>query len=122
MNDKGTVRFDKVKFLKGAETRILQVQTQEKSSGAPVSGAVEVPILTEDNYADVLDGYKNAMSLAQLQLDTYAMNWRRMQLVEDPAKITRKAIADKLSGLSAEALAKIDADILAIISGGVSKK
>lgn len=121
MEDKGVVRFDKVKFPKGCEVSALKVQTQEKG-GSPVEGGVEVPVLTEDNHIAVLDGYKSAVALAQLQLDTYAMNWRRMQLVEDPVKVVRKAIAQKLAGLSAEALQKVDADILAIIGKGVSEE
>ncbi len=116
MEDKGTVRFDKVKFPKGSEISVLKVQTQEKG-GTPVEGSVEVPVLTEDNHVEVLKGYKDAMSLAQLQLGTYASNWRRMQLVEDPIKATKKAIAEKLSGLSAEALHKINEDILELIGG-----
>ncbi len=117
MEDKGMVKFDKVHFPDDVETKDLGVETQEKSSGTPVKGAVGVPILTATNAKTILAGYKDAITLAQLQLDTYAMNWRRVQLVEDPVKVMKKAIAEKLSGLSAESLEKVNADILELIGG-----
>ncbi len=117
MEDKYAVRFGKVHFPDDVETKYLVVETQEKASGTPVRGEVEVPKLSATNHKTILVGYKDVIVLAQLQLDTYAMNWRRMQLVEDPVKATKKAIAEKLSGLSAEALQKINEDILELIGG-----
>ena len=108
MEAKGKKQYEKVSFPKDCNVKVLKVQTQEKASGTPVEGEVEVPILTSQNQSAVLRDFKSVLVLAQLQLDTYAMNWRRVQLVEDPVKLLRKAIADKLKGLSADALAELE--------------
>jgi hypothetical protein len=118
MDNKGTVKFDKVQFPDDVDTHVIKVQTQEKASGTPVEGGVEVPVLTADNHAEVLADYKDTLALAQLQLDTYAMNWRRVQLVEDPIKAAKKAVTDKLAGLTPEQLAEVTAKILSIVDNG----
>lgn len=115
MDNKGTIRFDKVLFPEGCATHVIKVQTQEKASGSPVEGAVEVPVLTPELASRILGTWKSLTGLAQLQLDTYAMNWRRVQLVEDPVKSAKKAVTDKLAGLSAEQLADVTAKILALM-------
>lgn len=115
MESKGSINYEKVQFPEGVVTKEIVVQTQEKSSGTPVKGSVHVPILTEENYEEVLGTWKSMVDLAQVQLDTYAMNWRRVQLVEDPVKSAKKAVTDKLAGLSAEQLADVTAKILALM-------